>query len=197
MSIHYRMEMARNAGPPLGRDDWVEGALTAIAAGGLAALSVERLAKQLGATKGSFYWHFEDRADLIRAALAEWELRDTDRVIERASEIADPRERLRSLFKLVFATPADGSGQLDTTLLADSGDPVVAAALERVATKRLRSIESIFRAMGSKSASDRALLAYTAFVGLEQLRRTAPDLTPGGRRSAAYIANISTWLIDE
>jgi hypothetical protein len=41
------------------------------------------------------------------------------------------------------------------------------------------------------------LLAYTAFVGLSQLRRTAPELTPQGRRSSSFIANISKWLIDD
>ena len=189
--------MATNTGKRLTRDDWVEAALTAIAGGGLGALSVERLAKQLGATKGSFYWHFKDRSDLIEAALAEWEVRDTDQVIARASEIEDPRQRLRSLFKLVFALNAGTSVQLDTTLLADSDDPIVASALKRVAAKRLGYIDSIFQEMGAKAGSDRALLTYTAFVGLSQLRRTVPELTPQGRRSSTYIANISQWLIDD
>jgi AcrR family transcriptional regulator len=178
----------------LSRDAWVEAALAAIAGGGLAAVSVERLAKQLGATKGSFYWHFKDRSDLVQAALARWEVRDTDAVIERASAIEDPRERLRSLFRLVFDEGA--RVQIDNTLLADADDPIVAAALERVTAKRLRYIDELFQAMGSRTGSDRAMLAYTAFIGLAQLRRTAFDLTPQGQRSASYIANITKWLID-
>lgn len=178
----------------LGRVDWIEAALAAIAQGGLGTVSVERLAKDLGATKGSFYWHFEDRSDLIRSALAEWESRDTDAVIERASSIDDPRECLQSLFRLVFDESA--RVQIDTSLLADADNPDVAAALERVATKRLRYIDELFQAMGSKAGSDRAMLAYTAFIGLAHLRRTADKLTPHGRRSSSYITNITTWLVE-
>lgn len=157
-------------------------------------MSVERLAKELGATKGSFYWHFTDRSDLIRSVLAEWEARDTDAVIERASSIEDPRERLESLFRLVFDESA--RVQVDTSLLADADDPIVAAALERVAAKRLGYIDELFQAMGSKAGSDRAVLAYTAFIGLAHLRRTADKLAPQGRRSSSYIGNITTWLTE-
>ena len=65
--------MTRTKKPPghqqLGRHDWVDAALRALTVGGLASLSVERLATELGATKGSFYWHFKDRAALIEATL--------------------------------------------------------------------------------------------------------------------------------
>ncbi len=49
--------------------DWTEAALVALARGGLAAVGVEPLAKELGATKGSFYWHFADRNELIVSTL--------------------------------------------------------------------------------------------------------------------------------
>ena len=178
----------------LSRQDWIDAALQALTGGGLAALSVERLATELGATKGSFYWHFKDRAALIEAALSEWEQRDTDQLIERASTIDDPRERLRWLFQVVFSETA-GVG-IDTALLADADSPMVSAALERVATRRLRYIETQFKLMGLDASSDRAMLTYTAFVGLAQLRRTSPGLTPQGRRSTRYLKNITEWLLD-
>lgn len=184
----------RDARESLGRGDWIEVALAAIAHGGLVAVSVERLAKELGATKGSFYWHFADRSDLIRAALAAWEERDTDAVIEAAAAVSDPRERLRSLFRLVF--DEDARVRIDTSLLADADHPDVAAALERVAAKRLRYIDELFQAMGSEAGSDRALLAYTAFIGLAQLRRTAAGLTPQGPRSSTYVEHVTTWLLE-
>ena len=177
----------------LGRQDWVDAALRALTVGGLAGLSVERLATELGATKGSFYWHFKDRAALIEATLEEWERRDTDELIERASTIDDPRERLRWLFRVVFGESA--AVGIDTALLADADSPPVAAALERVASTRLRYIEAQFKEMGLDAGSDRAMLTYTAFVGLAQLRRTTPGLTPQGRRSTLYLENITEWLI--
>ncbi len=178
----------------LGRPDWVDAALRALAVGGLGSLSVERLATELGATKGSFYWHFKNRSSLVEAALREWERRDTDQLIERASELDDPRERLRWLFRVVFSDT--GGMGVETALLADAEDPIVAAALERVATKRLGYIEAQYKAMGVKAASDRAVLTYTAFVGLAQLRRSTPSLAPQGRRSTRYLSTITQLLID-
>ncbi|MDQ6732181.1 MAG: TetR/AcrR family transcriptional regulator, partial [Actinomycetota bacterium] len=54
---------------PLSRTDWTEAALLALAHDGLAGVAVQPLARRLGATKGSFYWHFADRAELIAATL--------------------------------------------------------------------------------------------------------------------------------
>ncbi len=162
--------------------------------GGLGNLSVERLAGELGATKGSFYWHFKDRPALVEAALAHWEQENTDQLIDRAAAIDDPRERLTWLFHIVFADEA--AVGIDTTLLADAEDPAVSAALERVAAKRLGFIESQFKQLGAKAAADRALLTYTAFVGLLQLRRATPSLTPSGRRSTSYVAHVTEWLVD-
>ena len=126
--------------------------------------------------------------------MAEWERRDTDQLIERASEFDDPRERLRWLFRVVFSD-AGGVG-VDTALLADAEDPVVAAALERVAAKRLSYIEAQYKLMGVRAASDRAVLTYTAFVGLAQLRRSTPSLAPRRRGSTRYLSNITQLLID-
>ena len=69
--------------------DWTEAALDALARGGLPAVAVEPLAKELGATKGSFYWHFADRQALMAATLELWERRDTDRVIAAVDETQD------------------------------------------------------------------------------------------------------------
>lgn len=74
----------------LTRADWIEAALEALATQGLPAVAVEPLARRLGTTKGSFYWHFSDRSDLIGATLQHWEQRDTDDLISRIEEIEDP-----------------------------------------------------------------------------------------------------------
>src|SRR5215203_5175009 len=106
-SIRYRMDMALNGkrtspADRLGAADWTRAALAAIAEKGTANVSIERLARDLGATKGSFYWHFKDRPALIEAALQRWERDYTDRIIERLREVPDPRERFRRLLESAF-----------------------------------------------------------------------------------------------
>ena len=82
---------------PLTRSDWARAALAAIARGGIAAVAVESIAADLGATKGSFYWHFKNRDALIQAALDMWEQSRTESVIEALEREPDPAERLSKL----------------------------------------------------------------------------------------------------
>ena len=179
----------------LGPDDWTIAALAAIADNGIANVAIERIAKQLGATKGSFYWHFKDRSALIAAALDLWERHYTDDIIERLASVEDPRERFRGLLESAFH---DHPGVLiDANLLAFASDEMVGQALKRVAKKRLGFVGQIFAQADASGGADRALLAYSAYIGLSQLRRTAPSLTPKGKHSAAYIANLVSWLMDD
>lgn len=180
-----RAAKASATAPRLGPDDWTQAALEAVAEGGIANVSVERLATGLGATKGSFYWHFKDRPALIVAVLERWELLYTERVIDVLAAIDDPVERFRTLLESGFA---DSTGaRVDVNLLADADEPAVAAALERVAARRLAFVDQIFAQLELDDGSDRALLAFSAYLGLAQLRRTAPRTIPKGRRMHAYV----------
>src|SRR5690606_6770697 len=53
----------------LSAEDWAQAALDLIAEHGVASVAVEPLARRLGVTKGSFYWHFPSRDALLQAAL--------------------------------------------------------------------------------------------------------------------------------
>src|SRR5687768_1801925 len=83
----------------LDREGWERAALAAIERGGPAAVAVAPLARDLGVTKGSFYWHFETRAELLDGALALWEREHTAALIDRFEAIADPRARLVALIR--------------------------------------------------------------------------------------------------
>jgi AcrR family transcriptional regulator len=68
MNVRQKTERTR-----LSAEDWEDAALNLIAEQGVGALAVEALARQLGVTKGSFYWHFRTREALLQAALERWE----------------------------------------------------------------------------------------------------------------------------
>ena len=70
------------------------------------------MARDLGATKGSFYWHFADRAQLVAAVMARWEVEETDSFIEEADAEPDPRARLETLFGSVSRRRAPGEVRL-------------------------------------------------------------------------------------
>jgi AcrR family transcriptional regulator len=159
----------------LSRTDWTEAALSALAQDGLTGVAVEPLARTLGATKGSFYWHFADRAALITATLELWEQRETTAVIERIQGIDDPRQRLVALGRGAYAGAARGNAH--ASVLAAASDPRVGPVLARVTRARLTFLQRLYRDLGfdQDETTRRARLAYALYLGIGELRRADPD----------------------
>jgi AcrR family transcriptional regulator len=149
----------------LTRQDWLTAALGALARGGTEALRVEPLAKRLGVTKGSFYWHFADRPALLAAALAEWERRATDAVIvEVEAAGGDASVRLANLFRIAAAA----DGRLERAVRAwAAGDAAAAAVQGRVDARRHAYVAAQLAALGfsEDEAAARARIAYRAVMG--------------------------------
>ncbi|WP_194829588.1 TetR/AcrR family transcriptional regulator [Nocardia sp. XZ_19_231] len=162
----------------LNAEDWVIAAIVALGESGLTGVAVEPLAKRLGATKGSFYWHFKDRGALVDAVLARWEQLGTDEVIARLDELSDPVERLRLLFTEVIEYATEGREEL--ALLAAIDQPVVADAMRRVAARRIEYVAAQLRllAVPAAQASTRATVAVGIYHGINQLARVAPETLP-------------------
>lgn len=167
--------MATRQGKPLlTPEDWTAAALDAMADGGVANVAVDRLATRLHASRGSFYWHFTDRADLIDQALARWERDNTTDLTPELDAIPDPVQRLRRLLQQVYERPVD---PVELWLTVAGDDPAVAPAVARVTALRLAFLHRIFDELGLPDATDRAWLAYGFYVGHHQLRRN-PGTTP-------------------
>ena len=193
------MDMTNGKRQSLSADTWTAAALEALARGGLTAVAVEPLAKSLGTTKGSFYWHFTGRDALIAAALERWEQRDTDLVISAVSDAPDVATRLRRLLRLVFSAVHGngGAGSVELALQASATHPMVAATLTRVTQRRMDYLTSLFTELGltRSRARDRGLLAYTSFLGHAQLAHSTPDLLPAGRAYATHVDRVVEALI--
>jgi AcrR family transcriptional regulator len=176
--------------------DWAAAALDALAHGGLAAVAVEPIAKVLGTTKGSFYWHYADRNALLEATLALWERRDTELVIASVDDAWDAGTRLRSLLRVAFTSVRDTSraptGTVELALQANASHPLVKPTLERVTKQRLAFLTQLYTDVGSPRAraADRALLAYTAFLGHAQIAHATPELLPRGRAFTRHVDGI-------
>jgi AcrR family transcriptional regulator len=65
-------EATTNKRSTLSAADWEQEALRVIADEGIGAVAVEPLARRMGITKGSFYWHFSSRESLLEQALLGW-----------------------------------------------------------------------------------------------------------------------------
>ncbi|MGF1595570.1 MAG: TetR/AcrR family transcriptional regulator [Acidimicrobiales bacterium] len=170
----------RHANTKVGKDDWTRAALEVIAVEGVGGVKVESLANRLGITKGSFYWHFADRQELILGALELWYQLATAEVIERLDRIDDPERRLRALFAESFGDVVNGP--IDALLVGQADDPFVGPTVARATAERLQFLTRTYRQLGlsRERAVARARLAYAAYLGIGHLRRI-----PGGAPSTA------------
>ncbi|GLH67632.1 TetR/AcrR family transcriptional regulator [Geothrix edaphica] len=180
---------------PLSPEVWVKAAQALIIREGVSAVAVEPLAQVLGVTKGSFYWHFDSRDALIRAALVDWEQDQSADVVTRYGGITDPRRRLRVL---LFAAFEDVENGLFFAALAVSGeDPRVAPFLRRATERRLAFGAEAFLALGltETEARQRALLAYAAYAGYFQLLRTTPKAVKAVTDLSGYVRQLADALV--
>jgi AcrR family transcriptional regulator len=146
--------------------DWIAAALAALDEGGIEGVRVEPLAVKLGVTKGSFYWHFTDREELLAAMLAAWEQLGTlDIITQVDAKGGDARTRLRVLWSI-----AHGSGRMaaeDAIRDWARRAPHVDKVVRRVDERRLDYLRGLFRELGWQrdDLEARALLAYSLLIG--------------------------------
>jgi AcrR family transcriptional regulator len=161
----------------------------------MSAVAVEPLAERLGTSKGSFYWHFSDRADLVAATLALWEQRETTDVIEQIRSLPDPRAQLVALGRAAYASAARGNGH--AAVLAAAADTTVAAVLARVTRTRLAFLTDLYRRLGAsrKESAHLGRLAYAIYLGIAALRQADPARDLKGRQLEAFLERAIEVLL--
>ena len=110
------MTPPRGAGRRLSVDDWIQAGFALLAEGGPNALRVDRLCEQLGVTKGSFYWHFKNRGELLEALLEHWSREMTDAEFERIQGL--PAGLACRLLALAEDVLEKGMGRYDPAIRA-------------------------------------------------------------------------------
>jgi AcrR family transcriptional regulator len=149
----------------LTRQDWIQQGLKTLAETGLESVRVEPLAKIMGVTKGSFYWHFKNREDLLSAILQEWVTVQTNSIIQQVNELkGDPKTKLLYLFELAV----QDDGRVENAIRAwATNDANVADVLAQVDRNRLEYTKDLFLQLGFTpvEAMVRARMAYYSLVG--------------------------------
>ncbi len=179
----------------LSAGDWELAALELIEEQGVAAVTVELLARRLGVTKGSFYWHFASRDALLEAALKRWEQLDTVGVIAQVDRIASPRERVVALFR--HTSHEIREHVMFSALLRAMDHPAVQPVMQRVSQRRVAYLSAALRAAGLErtDAAHRAQLAYAAYVGMLQLIMQRMLPRPAHEDFEAYVEHVIDALV--
>jgi len=163
MAVPYKLTQDTSS---LSRDGWIDRALDRLAVDGIDKVLIAPLARELGVTKGSFYWHFKDRQDLLDAMLTRWEGVGTVNIIDqvdKAGGTAD--ERLRRTIELSMEQV---SVRLEPALRQwGRRDKKVRAALRRVDEQRLLFLKKLFGQLCGDEieAEARSWLLYSLITG--------------------------------
>jgi AcrR family transcriptional regulator len=184
----------RKASTSLDRDTWIRAALLALAEHGADSLKVEVLAKRCGVTKGSFYWHFSNRRDLIEAVLEFWKRGRIADIVKQTR--ADPGDELAAIYHTieVYAAVKNRKGIMIELAVRDLArrDAAALATVEEVDAVRLDCAKRLFIGCGlsDREATARSLLLYAYVFGQSLMRydHYAKDVTPLKRWIAEHIA---------
>jgi len=137
---------------------------------------VERLAGDVGVTKGSFYHHFRDRGALLEALLDYWSREMTDAEFARLETLRGGlTTRLLALAEDVLEK---GMGRYDPAIRAWARhDRKVAAAVAQVDRRRVKALAGFFEEGGFSGAEARirARTFYTFLLGEPQVRAPARE----------------------
>ena len=155
----------------LEREDWLRAARLALLRGGVEAVRVEKLARDLDVTKGSFYWHFKDRDELLDLLLREWE----SEVQEIVSQIGrgSRRERVHRMLRLLeqrARLSEEGKVPSDAAIFVwASVDRKVARRVNKAEERRLSLLKHFI------GDHDRMELAYLAWLGFVARGQRVPE----------------------
>jgi AcrR family transcriptional regulator len=145
-------------------EDWIGFALKTLAREGSAALKADVLARKLGVSRGSFYWHFTDLDDFHARVIAQWKHAATEAIITDIERYAAPEERLDALLRHAFGRGSSLEVRMRTW--ADS-NAEAARAVSEIDRRRREYIERMLMEAGveSSAAATRAQLLYWAYLG--------------------------------
>ncbi|TNF82410.1 MAG: TetR/AcrR family transcriptional regulator [Acidobacteria bacterium] len=131
----------------LTREEFLARALEVLSQEGESELRIDRLVAALGVTKGSFYWHFENRADFVRSLARYWERWSTDRAVEELGDLeGEPKRLLLELHELVTR---EDLARYDLVMRSwATHEPEVAHIVESVDRTRLDFVGRLFRRLG-------------------------------------------------
>ena len=173
--------------------DWIRAATEVLVDKSIDAVRVDVLAKGLKVTRGSFYWHFQDRDDLLHQLLTTWRDATTEQIIQRFERSgADPAALVGELASLPFhGHAAVHSASIELAIRAWARrDDMARQVVDEVDAKRLSYISQCFVALGFgfQEAGNRAFMLYSYMISESLMRGQGTETQRQQRRT--FIENL-------
>jgi AcrR family transcriptional regulator len=182
-------------GEQLSPDAWLDAAATAIAEGGFDDVRILTLAKALGVTRGSFYWHFKDHSELIVRFLDRWRDRRLSEIEYLKTHRGDSETELHRIFRLVLSEPARNTRQMRVELAVRDfarRNAHAARVVAEVDGTRIGYCGFLLEKVvtDKQRARDLALLLYVATIGGRVVLSNARDGEAAIGRMDGLLAEI-------
>jgi AcrR family transcriptional regulator len=140
-----------------------------LCADGVESVRVELLARDLRVSKGSFYWHFHDREELLGKMLSQWEADDRSRLGSKKNQTAAQRWA-----SFVEQSSAAAEVRLELALRSWAHrDSNVAAVLARADEEKHRFIAGVLGEIGFEPSRAASWAEIVLLVWLGWLERAA------------------------
>ena len=166
----------QGSGPPLSRADWLRAACRVLIEEGVEAVRITRLTQELNISRGSFYWHFKNRQDLLDNLVAHWREKNTAAIEKAVAEVSGLDQGILRLFE-AWIDPAAFDPGLDFAM-RDWARRDAALQREVMAAdgKRVAAIEALYCRSGfpQPEAFIRARVIYFAQIGYYTLISEEP-----------------------
>lgn len=175
---------------PLTRGEWLAVAIRIFIDEGVDAVRITRLAGELAVTRGSFYWHFADRDDLISAIVEFWARKNTAAVVSAVDSIEDLSAGILALFD-TWIDPAVFDPRLDLAIREWARrDTAIHKAVERADTRRIAAISALYSRCGydTEDAFIRARVIYFTQIGYYALEVKEPLTRRLGYLESYYLS---------
>jgi AcrR family transcriptional regulator len=157
----------------LSAKDWLDRGLETLAESGFTALKAEPLAKAMGMSRGSFYWHFADISAFHAAVLKHWRDVAAEQVIANLEAMSKTDDPLPTLLRQAFG----GRRTLEQAVRSwATVDPAARSAVQAIDRRRVGYVEKLFERSGVPHpvARARAQIFYWAFLGFAMSDKPLP-----------------------
>jgi AcrR family transcriptional regulator len=162
--VYGALSQERNMSDQLSAKDWLDQGLKTLAGSGFTALKAEPLAKAMGVSRGSFYWHFADIAAFHAAILSHWREVAAEQIIANVEAASRDDDPLALLLRRVFGEKL----ALERAVRSwASVDAIARSAVQAIDRRRLGYVENLLTQSGLPAdvARARAQILYWAFLG--------------------------------
>jgi AcrR family transcriptional regulator len=157
----------------LSATDWLNHGLKTLAQEGFTALKAVPLAKSMGVSRGSFYWHFADIEAFHGELLRLWRDIAAERIIADVDAASEKDNALQILLHRVFGEQRALENAVRRWAAVD---PAARAAVQAIDRRRVSYVESLLRTAGvdDDAARTRAQILYWTYLGFALSDRALP-----------------------